>query len=169
MKMPCNLNKLQKGNWVKLRNGLRLVVEQVKRYHAAGLADIHFYDSNLNRTYTLEGCHLTDSNFDICEINHTKPKGLVIEHRTYEPDNVEIVGVFAERKPTPEQVLKLFFKFTPDFEKRPQKEHENILEHLSKFLNEEKSEYDIQNDTYIFHYKEITIGEGQRYSYFSEE
>lgn len=41
MKKSCDLKTIQKGNWIKFRNGKHAVVEHVNRFHATGLVDLH--------------------------------------------------------------------------------------------------------------------------------
>ena len=168
MKKSCNLKTIQKGNWIKFRNGKRAVVEHVNRFHATGLVDLYCRETNVTLHYQMTGAHFNDPEWDVCEINHTSPKVFTVTHWSDEAEQTELIGVYIDRMPSADQMLQLIFESHPKFSHRSPAEHDRMRENLKRILVEGVIEFDVQNDVYYVQEMEAKIGVGHHFQYFNE-
>lgn len=168
MKKSCDLKTIQKGNWIKFRNGKRAVVEHVILYEWAKRLEIVFREVKETLTYKVDGTHIQDSNWDVCEINHTSPKVFTVTHWSDETEQTELIGVYIDRMPSADQMLQLIFESHPKFSHRSPAEHDRMRENLKRILVEGVIEFDVQNDVYYVQEMEAKIGVGHHFQYFRE-
>lgn len=168
MKKSCDLKTIQKGNWIKFRNGKRAVVEHVNRFHATGLVDLYCRETNVTLHYQMTGAHFNDPEWDVCEVNHTSPKAMAVRQYEDESGDTNLVAVYIDKLPSEHQLLELILRLTPKTAARSQLEIDRLRENLKKILCEGITEFDVQNDSYYLEYIDAKIGTGYHFQYFSE-